>query len=94
MNLDTLLLIIFSYAILSLLTAFTAYGRRIGLSSAFVLCFFMTPIIGFYAILKSDKNIRISRYTNRQKCEKCNAEITDEGPFCPQCKEEDSQTNQ
>lgn len=92
MNLDTLLLIILFYAMLSLLTAFAAFGRRIGLSSAFVLCFFMTPIVGFYAILKSDRNIRISRYTKRHKCKECQAEITDEGPFCSHCEEEALQT--
>ncbi len=82
-----ILLSIASYALLAVLVAFMAFGRRMDYSSAFVLCFFMTPIFGIFAIMKSDKTIRISHYTTRYQCTVCNYEFTEEAAYCSLCGE-------
>ena len=76
------------YLILTLAVTAFAMDKRISLASAFTFSFFMTPLIGLLAVIKSEKKVKITHYATRYSCPRCNAKFSSETEYCPSCLEE------
>jgi len=79
--------IILIYVGISIMVALFAFGRRISFAGVFFTSVLLSPLVGIFAILKTDKNIRVKHYTTRYVCPKCNIEYAQEKEFCTFCLE-------
>ena len=76
---------IIAYLIFTFLVTVLAANRRMSMGNAFTLSFFLTPLLGLFAILKTDKTIKITHYTTKYHCPRCQAEFTSYKKYCPSC---------
>ncbi len=87
-NINNSVMIIYfvlAYLLLSFIVTTFAIERRISLGSAFTVSFFLTPVLGLLAILKSDKKVKITHYYTKYYCPSCHSEFTSGGDYCPVC---------
>ncbi len=76
---------IVAYLIFTFLVTALAVNRRISMGNAFTLSFFLTPLLGLLAILKTDKTIKITHYATKYHCPRCQAEFNTHKEYCPSC---------
>ncbi len=76
---------VIGYIIAAVLVSALAIDRRISVGEAFTISFFLTPVIGLFAILRTDKKIKITHYINTYHCPRCHAEFKSNGEYCPNC---------
>jgi hypothetical protein len=88
--LETFLIV---YVVLSIFVALFSIKKRIGFGTALTIGLFLTPLAGFFAVLKSDNYLKVSRHITRFHCPKCNMEFTEPHGYCPHCKEDALEIN-
>jgi len=76
---------IVGYLLVAVLVSAFAVDRRISVGEAFTISFFLTPVMGLLAILKSGKKIKITHYINNYHCPRCNTEYKSDKDYCPYC---------
>jgi len=76
---------IIAYLLFTFLVSVLAANRRISMGNAFTFSFFLTPILGLFTVLKTDKTIKITHYVTKYHCPRCQAAFDTNKEYCPSC---------
>ncbi len=76
---------ILAYLVVTVFVTTLAADRRISFGTAFIVSLFLTPVLGLFTILKTDKKIIVSHYSNKYRCPRCQSVYTRYNKYCTQC---------
>lgn len=79
------------YLLICILLLFSAIGKKINYLKVFLFSVFLTPIAGFWVILKENEKLAGIYIMVKYKCPECELEFTDDQEYCPICEKSGKQ---